>query len=39
MLLLRRVDDGPWQIAVALNSHVRPVELVPLEGMAEVPRT
>jgi uncharacterized protein (TIGR02246 family) len=25
---LRRVDDGPWQISVLLNSHARPVELL-----------
>ena len=23
---LRRVDDGPWEISVLLNSHARPVE-------------
>lgn len=26
VMFLRRVDDGRWQISVALNSHARPVE-------------
>lgn len=39
VMFLRRVDDGRWRITVALNSHARPVELLPLEGTAEVPRT
>ena len=27
---LQRTDDGRWEIAVLMNSHARPVELLPL---------